>query len=209
MRLAGLVSAIWLAGCSVFGIRETPEPPYRLLASVGSVEIRQYGPRIAAETIVSGDEIAARSAGFKRLAGYIFGANHAQSSIATTAPEAQQPGGSGESITMTAPVAQAPGASGMWQIQFFMPAGFTLASLPAPNDQAVHLVPVPSETDAVVRFSGTASPASVALHRDHLMGVLAGSIWRPVGAPVTWFYDPPWTLPPLRRNEVAVAVERR
>ena len=29
------------------------------------------------------------------------------------------------------------------------------------------------------------------------------------GDPVVWFYDPPWTLPPLRRNEVAVRVTRQ
>ena len=27
-----------------------------------------------------------------------------------------------------------------------------------------------------------------------------------IGDPVAWFYDPPWTLPFLRRNEIAVPV---
>jgi SOUL heme-binding protein len=208
MKLSGLISSMWLAGCSVFGIRETPEPAHTLLATIGSVEIRQYGPRIAAETTVQGDEVSARSAGFRRLAGYIFGANHAQAKIAMTAPVAQGQERGGETIAMTAPVAQTSDASG-WRIRFFMPEGYALASLPVPNDPAVQLVPVPPETDAVLRFSGTASPTSVAREREMLLKALEGGVWAPVGAPVTWFYDPPWTLPALRRNEIAVAVERR
>ena len=34
--------------------------------------------------------------------------------------------------------------------------------------------------------------------------VLEESNWRAVGEPTTLFYDPPWTIPFLRRNEVAV-----
>ncbi len=39
-----------------------------------------------------------------------------------------------------------------------------------------------------------------------LRGMLSGSAWQPAGEPTAWFYDPPWTLPPLRRNEVAIRV---
>lgn len=31
----------------------------------------------------------------------------------------------------------------------------------------------------------------------------------PDGPPVAWFYDPPWTIPMLRRNEIAVPVMQR
>ena len=209
MSLAALLSSIWFAGCSVFGIREAPEPRYRVVAHVGPVEIRQYGPRIAAETTVDGDEIAARSQGFRRLAGYIFGGNHTHQSIAMTAPVAQRSKTGGKNIAMTAPVVQRPGDGGGWTIEFFMPAGDTMEALPVPDNPAVTLVSVPPATDAVIRFSGIASPDAVARERADLLRRLQASEWDPVGSPVTWFHDPPWTLPPLRRNEVAVAVERR
>jgi SOUL heme-binding protein len=209
MNLAALFSSIWLAGCSVFGIRETPEPPYTVLAKIGPVEIRQYGARTAAETTVSGDEVAARSAGFRRLAGYIFGGNHLHQSIAMTAPVAQQSTNRGQDIAMTAPVAHSPAMAGAWRIEFFMPAGYTLKTLPVPDNPAVKLVPVPPQTAALIRFRGTASPGAVARERHALLDRLDGSEWKPVGVPVTWFFDPPWALPPLRRNEIAVAVERR
>ena len=67
------------------------------------LEIRNYGPRIAAETTVFGDEDKALSDGFRRLAGYIFGGNHGSAKIAMTAPVARQ---SGQKIAMTAPVSK-------------------------------------------------------------------------------------------------------
>ena len=61
----------------IFGIRIGTEEPHYLATPVsGRIEMRRYGPRIAAETTVAADEDRARSIGFRRLASYIFGANH-------------------------------------------------------------------------------------------------------------------------------------
>lgn len=206
-RLAALASAITLGACSVVGIRSgTEEPAFTVVARVGEVEIRRYAPRIAAETRVAGDEVAARSEGFRRLAGYIFGGNTRQDRIAMTAPVAQAP--AGERIAMTAPVAQQGGDDGS-RIRFFMPARFTLETLPVPDDPRVTLVTVPEETVAVLRFTGSTGAEAVASRRAELTAALEGTAWTPSGPVQAWFYDPPWTLPPLRRNEVSVAVIRR
>jgi hypothetical protein len=198
-----LLSTVLLGACSVIGDRSgTEEPHYTVVAHQGPAEIRQYGPRIAAETTVdTNDEIDARSIGFRRLAGYIFGGNTTRSSIAMTAPVAQ----SSETIAMTAPVAQDRTAGG-WTIRFFMPAQFTLDTLPKPKDPAVHLVQVPAQAMAVIRFTGSTSADAVANHQAELLTALADGPWRPAGALVAWFYDPPWTIPFLRRNEVAIPV---
>jgi hypothetical protein len=125
-----------------------------------------------------------------------------------TAPVAQQVDDTrGESISMTAPVAETAGDDGEWVIRFFMPAAKTLESLPQPNDRAVRLVNVPAETVAVRRFSGSTSARAVASQTAQLMRTLRDNGLEPVGTPAAWFYDPPWTLPALRRNEIAVAVE--
>jgi hypothetical protein len=188
------------------GIRSgTEEPKYQVVGQVGSVEIRQYAPRLAARVTVPGDEIAARSAGFRKLAGFIFGGNTAKTSISMTAPVAQ----SSAKIAMTAPVAQTPGPGGAWTIMFYMPAGYTAATLPKPNDPAISIVEVPGETDAVLRFSGIPGAKPVAQAKQVLLATLAGSAWVPAGDVFEWFYDPPWTLPFARRNEVGVAVMRR
>ena len=204
--LAALASAMLLAACSVVGVRDGTETPrYDVIGRVGDVEIRRYAPRLAAETVVDGEEEAARSAGFRRVAAYIFGENRAKATIAMTAPVAQSSDGSAK-IAMTAPVAAQPAGDGKFVIRFFMPAEYTRDTLPEPMDDTVRIVTVPEETMAVHRFTGSRSAAAMAQARELLLRQLQDSPWRAAGEPVDWFYDPPWTLPPLRRNEVAVKV---
>jgi len=196
-----------LAGCSVVGIRSgTEEPKYRVIDTAGQVQIREYAPRLAASVTVPGDEISARSAGFRRLARFIFGANSAESEISMTAPVTQS--AAGAKIAMTAPVAQAR-SGGDWVISFYMPSKYSLASLPKPVDPGIVIAQIPAETDAVYRFSGIPGAAAVGKARAVLLRQLAGSDWVVTGEPFEWFYDPPWTIPWARRNEVAVAVARK
>ncbi len=209
-KIIPVVVGMALSACSVIGVRAgTEEPRYSVIGHVGPIEIRQYAARIAAETLVARDEEQARSVGFQRLAGYIFGGNHARARIAMTAPVAQAQAGAGaaRTIAMTAPVAEAKEGDA-WVIRFFMPARETMADLPVPNDSRVRLVSVPAQTYAVLRFSGVPTPHRVMAKTKALLAGLGGAAWRPDGQPVAWFYDPPWTLPPLRRNEVAVPVSK-
>ncbi len=203
--LIGVAAGLMTAGCSVVGVRSgTEEPRYTIVETIGPVEIRRYGERVAIEILVDGDEEGSRSQGFQRLASYIFGANHARSKIAMTAPVTQN----GETIAMTAPVVQDRDPQGHWRIQFYAPIAYTAATMPEPIDKAVSIVTVPSQTLAVVRFSGSRSPQAVAVRQEELMTALKHTAWRPDGVPFTWFYDPPWTIPAFRRNEVAVQVSR-
>jgi hypothetical protein len=203
--IIGIAAALMTAGCSVVGIRSgTEEPHYTVIERLGSIEIRRYDERVAIQTTVGGSEIDARSEGFRRLAGYIFGGNRARAKIAMTAPVAQ----ASEKIAMTAPVAQQSDGSGRWLIRFYAPTSYTVATMPEPNNTQVSIVAVPAETVAVLRFTGLALAGSVTDHTTMLLNGLKTTVWKPDGAPFTWFYDPPWTLPFLRRNEVAVAVTR-
>jgi hypothetical protein len=189
---------------SVFGLRwGTEEPQFDVVESLGGVEIRQYGPRIAAQTRVRADDEPARNIGFRRLARYIFGANHRSTKIAMTAPVAQR---AGERIAMTAPVAQSSRDADLSLIQFFMPSKWTRQTLPDPDDADIEIVDVPAETFAVLRFTGDRSAAEVRRRSRALVDALGGSRYVVVGAPIAWFYDPPFTLPFRRRNEVAVEV---
>lgn len=205
-----VLSGATLAACSVVGIRQgTEEPPYSVVQIIEpDLEIRQYEPRLAAETIVQGDEVEARSEGFRRIAGFIFGGNQTEAKIAMTAPVATSQFVSGQQIAMTAPADQARIAEG-WRVRFFMPSGYTLDTLPRPNDARVVIVTVPAETYAVYRYSGSISTDNTARAQNELTRKLQGTGWVPTGGVVSWFYDPPWTLPPFRRNEAAVIVEKR
>jgi hypothetical protein len=204
-KIVGALGQVAEAGGSIIGVRSgTEEPPFTVQRQVRGVEIRHYGPRIAAETTIDADEEKARSEGFRRLAGYIFGGNTTKSKIAMTAPVAQQ---SSEKIAMTAPVAAQRDGSGQWVIRFFTPVEYTMETLPTPNDERVRLVDVPAETVAVLRYSGIASPAAVASHTGELLTTLRDNGFEPKGEPFSWFYDPPWTIPFRRRNEVVVGLE--
>lgn len=204
--MAGPLLALALAGCSVFGIRSgTEEPKYQVTAKTGAIEIRTYGPRLAASVTVPGDEIAARSTGFGILARYIFGGNKAKASIAMTAPVVQ----ASAKIAMTAPVVQAKDASGAWVIMFYMPSSYTLATLPVPNDPRVMLSEQPAVRQAAYRYAGIPGRNATARAHAALLAGLQSSAWVPQGDVVDWFYDPPWTLPWARRNEAVVQVTLR
>ncbi|WP_232818487.1 SOUL family heme-binding protein [Elioraea thermophila] len=203
VRAASAAAGLFLsAACSVVGARSTEEPAFTVIARGEGFEVRRYGPRLAAEVVVAGDPVSARNAGFRPLADYIFGANRARERIGMTAPVAQ---GAGERIGMTAPVAQTTGQGG-WAIRFFMPARYTRETLPEPLDARVRIVELPEALFAVRRFAGTTGAREVEAETQRLFEALRGSAWRPAGEPEAWFFDPPWTIPALRRNEVAIPV---
>jgi hypothetical protein len=204
-RAVAILLAPLLAACSVLGMRSTEEPAFTSIARVGEVEIRRYAPRLVAEVVMPGDEATARNRGFRPLAAYIFGENRASERIGMTAPVAQAGAQGGERIGMTAPVTQA-AEGGQWRIGFFMPARYTRETLPAPTDPAITIRELPPETLAVLRFSGLPSEDAVQAARASLDAALAGTDWRAAGPGGAWFFDPPWTVPALRRSEAWVPV---
>lgn len=206
------VGCVTLAGCSFFGIRSgTEQVSYTVVETIApSVEIRSYGSRLAAETVMdAADEDDGRNAAFRVLFDYITGANRPQAEIAMTAPvetEARGGGDDAAKIAMTAPVETNDAGDGRIAMRFFLPAAYTAETAPAPTDPRVRIVEIPGQTIAVLRFTGARDEAHVADQRAHLLQALEDSAWRPVAEPVALFYDPPWTLPFLRRNEVAATV---
>ena len=203
--LLTLLLAPLLAACSVFGMRSgTEEPAFTIIQRLGDVEIRSYAPRLIAEMEVTGTEVSARNQAFRPLAAYIFGENTNSERIGMTSPVAQS---AGERIGMTAPVAQS-GGDGAWRVGFFMPARYTAANLPRPRDPRITIRELPSNEMAVLRFSGLPTPEAVAEASTSLRSTLSGSEWAANGEAGAWFYDPPWTLPGLRRSEAWLPVKR-
>lgn len=193
MRLASTLIDVAKGVGSLVGVRAgTEEPRYDVEERIRGLEIRRYAPRIAAQTTVPGDEESARNTGFRRLAGYIFGANTSESKI-----------------SMTAPVSQERRPDSSWIIRFYMPSRWAMGALPTPENQNVELVEVPGETVAALRFTGDRGRAATASRAAELLRALENTSWLPIDEPAAWFYDPPWTIPFLRRNEVVVPVRAR
>jgi len=180
------------------------EPKFTVSLRDGAFEIRDYLAAVAAEVMVTGDQKTAASRGFRLLAGYIFGGNTRHQSIAMTAPVAQQR--AGERIAMTAPVTQTP-SDGAWVVRFTMPGGYSLETLPEPNDPRVTLRNVAPARFAVVRFSGVARDTNVAAKTAELTAFAKAHHLHTIGPASLAQYNPPWTLWFMRRNEVMIRLE--
>lgn len=199
--IIGIV-AVLLLGAALWGpiVSDVEHPKYTLVERSGAIEIRDYAPMIVAETEVKRDRREAISKGFRLIADYIFGNNTAAQKVPMTAPITQQ---DSEKIAMTAPVTQQ-GDGNTWRVRFIMPSKYTMETLPKPNNPAVVLKEIPGKRFAVIRFSGMGGKDSLDRHTKELQEFISATKLTPVSPPTYAFYNPPWTLPFLRRNEVMV-----
>jgi hypothetical protein len=174
------------------------KPSYTVVEKKDGFELRDYPSYLVAETVVGGSREEAGNAGFRILAGYIFGKNRGEKKIAMTAPVTQS---EPAKIAMTAPVAQA-GEEGRWTIQFMMPAAYTLETLPEPLDPAVSFRVMPARRVAAHTYSGTWSASRYEEHLATLRAALASAGLMAVGEPTWARYDPPYMPWFLRTNEI-------
>ena len=219
LRLAGLLVAGVTTGGFAMAVEE---PKFELIAQDGSREIRRYAPLIVAETLVSGDMDAASGKGFRLIADYIFGNNtrageaaeKASQKIAMTAPVVLEPVAASQKIAMTAPVTAEPldaaldlASATQWRIQFVMPAEYAMPALPKPNNEAVTLRQLPARTFAVLTYSGLNSASRIHEKTAELSAWLNARGAEPMCGPLLARYDPPWTLPMWRRNEIQIELK--
>ena len=180
------------------------EPKFSVAVHEGACEIRDYQAATAAEVTVTGDQKSAGTKGFRLLAGYIFSGNTKHQAIAMTAPVSQQQ--IGQTLAMTAPVTQTP-SDGAWVVRFTMPSGYSLDTLPEPNDSNIKLRNVAPAHFAVIRFSGLANKASVDAKTAELDKFTKERHLQPIGPASLAQYNPPWTLWFMRRNEVMIQLK--
>ena len=186
-HLAGAITTLVALYLPLFSItaKAIEEPAYSVEKAweAEQIEIRRYAPRVMAVTTVRGNE----DDGFRVLAGYIFGGNATEQKIAMTAPVQQSMSGNAE-------------------MAFMMPAEYSLEDLPEPDDERVGFEVAPAYTAAVIRFSGWASADKADEHWQRLRQFLIAERIDITGEPTLNQYNPPWTLPFLRRNEIIVPV---
>jgi hypothetical protein len=184
------------------------EPKFTRLETEKAFELRAYQPKLIAEVLVDGNMSEASSKGFKLIADFIFGNNTAQSGksekISMTAPVAVK--ASAEKISMTAPVGLQQANRG-WRVYFVMPSQYTLQTLPKPNNPEVSIKMIPVQKFAVIRFSGLAGEEKMTIKQAELSQWIERKNFKTLSSPELARYNPPWTLPFLRRNEIMVEVE--
>jgi hypothetical protein len=202
--------------------KRVEEPTYEVVRRIGEVEIRAYEPTVVAVTDVEGPFDRVQNEGFRRLAGYIFGGNRQRQSIAMTAPVTTAPmkitatgfahvgdlstrsSAGADEIAMTAPVSTTAITDQTHQVSFTMPAGMTVEALPEPLDGRVRLMAVPRRLVAVLGFSGFSGEERFKTEQAALLTTLGRAGLATHGSPSLARYDPPWTLPFFRRNELLV-----
>ncbi len=204
-KLISLFTTIFLMGCSLVGIRTAEEPHYQVLQDYGNIQIRQYPPILIAQTEITGNYDNSGNQGFRRLAGYIFGKNQSQQQITMTTPVIQEKQ-SAEQIAMTAPVLQQQFGD-KWYMAFVLPNNYTLATAPIPNDSAIKLVEMPSKKLAVLSYTGVISEQSIKEKSIELQSWLTQQKYTMISPAQSAAYDPPWTLPFLRRNEIHIEIK--
>ena len=205
--ITGLILIPLLSGCSVFGVNTVEEADYEVLISEQDYELRLYAPMVIAETYVEADFDEAGNRAFRTLFDYISGDNTSASEIAMTAPVIanQSPADTSESIGMTAPVLNERKDQG-WRYMFVLPASYSIDTAPAPSSEDVRLASLPQKRVAVIRFSGLSDEELNNEKTQQLEQWMASKSLKPMSNPRWAGYNPPWTLPFLRRNEVMIDV---
>ncbi len=196
VAIAGLVVA-GAAAALCLRASAAEEPPHTVVLSDGNFEIRDYPSLTIAEVTVRADRNTAAYTGFRKLAGYIFGGNAENQKIEMTAPviEARAEAASAEG-----------GQQQAWTIRFVMPRDFSLAKAPKPDDQSIRMHETPATRFAVLRYSGLAGDDTVEAKTRELQSILKARGLEATGAPLLAFYDPPWTLWFMRRNEIMIPI---
>lgn len=170
----------------------TEEVEYVVLKQLQKgVEIRKYSKLIVACTQIPADNYSnVSSQGFRRIAGYIFGGNEKQ-----------------ESIAMTAPVQMS--FSDTSEMMFFMPNKFSsINGLPTPNDKRVQIKELGEREVAAISFKGWANDKTINRQKEILVGILNTEDIAYDPASFAYLgYNPPYQLS-NRRNEIIVTLKK-
>lgn len=188
--IAGVVLVTVVTGCAMIGFTSTLEQPnYKVVDRLpGGVEIREYDARTFAASRVDGTGMEARRQGFRLLFNYITGENNGE-----------------EEISMTIPVATEI-KDQEHLMQFFLPSEYDSKSAPAPKNPNVSIGTIAPRVEAALEYTGSQSVQRAEQHAILMKNDLANSNWQIKGDIRSMFYNPPFSVPFLRRNEVIVEV---
>lgn len=182
------------------------EPKFNTTLLEKPFEIRFYEPTLVAEVFVEGGRDEASNKGFRLIADFIFGNNEGvqkeSQKIAMTVPVTVEP----QKIAMTVPVTVEQPDDKSWRVQFTMPKEYSLDTLPKPKNSLVKIREVPSKRYAVIVFSGLNNQEKIDNNTKQLTAWLQSQQLKAIGNPTLARYNPPWTLPPWRRNEIMIEI---
>ncbi|KAK6231302.1 hypothetical protein SCA6_001375 [Theobroma cacao] len=197
----------------ILGKISVETPKYEVVQSSADYEIRKYSPSVVAEVTYDPSQFKGnKDGGFSVLANYIGALGNPQNAkpekIAMTAPViTKSPGSESEKIAMTAPVITK-GEKNMVTMQFLLPAMYERAEeAPKPLDERVVIREEGERKYGVVKFAGVATDQVVEEKVENLKKSLKRDGHKVIGEFLLARYNPPWTLPAFRTNEVMLPVQ--
>lgn len=200
-----ILTSVALSSCSIFGINNVPEAKYKDIKKDNNFSVRLYAPLTEAQvTVEDSNYKSAVNKGFNYLFKYITGANISNQDIQMTAPVKIEQ--KSQKIQMTAPVMIAENDSS-WTITFVLPAQYTLENAPKPTNDKVKLVEKPETKMAVITFSGFLDKDTIDSNTTKLKTWIKSNNYEIVGQPEAAGYNPPWTIPFMRTNEVMIPIK--
>lgn len=185
-----LIAVIMIQGCSVFGDSGVEVAPYEMIKKQDAFEVRHY-ERLILVTTQAPDGMDDQKSPFYKLFNYISGENTKE-----------------QKISMTAPVFMDQIDNTMETMSFVLPADFTIETAPIPQDPSVQLEEITDYTVATVTFSGLLSQKNIAKHIGMLEQWIASEGFEMIGAAKAAGYNPPFTIPALRRNEILIPIKK-
>lgn len=178
-----------LSGCSMLGKSNVEIAPYNVLEKENNIELRHYDSLILVSTSMS-EGMEEQGSPFYKLFDYISGENQ----------DARQ-------IPMTAPVFMDQAGMKTEKMSFVLPATFKINDAPQPKDPSVQLEEIKDYTVAAIVFSGFLNQENINEHKAILREWIKNKGYKPTGEVRAAGYNPPFTVPALRRNEVLISVE--
>ena len=162
----------------------TPITPYEIERNLtDNIEIRGYKELLLAKVMV--DEDDSENKQFRKLFKFISGENEQN-----------------QEIKMTAPVFKENQNSKM-SMSFAMPTDFNKENLPKPNDRNIKIENIENQRFISITFSGRSSDDNFEEYQEILVKkIKEENIKADLENPIRAYYNHPWTLPFLKRNEV-------
>jgi hypothetical protein len=177
-------------GGPVFGKSGVEELPYTVLDKEDNFELRHYD-RLVLVTTPMQDGTERQNSPFNTLFKYISGENQATTEI-----------------PMTAPVFMDQADQATEYMSFVLPEDFTIETAPVPQDPTVKLEEITDYTVATVTFSGFLKQDNIEKHKALLETWIARKALKKIGPVKAAGYNPPFTIPAMRRNEILIQVQK-
>lgn len=183
-----IITTLIISSQIYFAMAKTETQAYRIIKTEKDFEIRLYPPATMATITMNAKTYKElSSAGFRKLASYIFGGNNANKSIAMTTP-----------VYMDINETQS-------SMSFVMPVSYNKDNLPKPNDSAVNIKTTTEEYVAAIQFGGYANDEKIKTYAAKLESALKSKGMEYYGNFRFLGYNAPYQFWG-RRNEIIVSI---